>query len=136
MLEVALCLTPLNLALIGADGFTAYRLKCQGEWTNTGLGHMKFEFLQKYPFTLKQERILKKYKLVEQYKALTPTRADWCMPVKLPTLTLTFGTQTGQELATALVQVFGKRTTIRRVFLWASSLVFKAEVKAILRCTD
>ena len=29
---------------------------------------------------------------------------------------MTFGTQTGQESATALVQVLGKETTIGRVF--------------------
>ena len=68
MLEVVLCLTLLDLAVTGAARFTAYRLKCQGEWRNTGLGHRKLEFLQKYPFTLKQDRILKKYQLVKQYK--------------------------------------------------------------------
>jgi hypothetical protein len=60
VLEVALCLTPLDLAVTGAARFTAYRLKCQGAWRNTGLGHRKLEFLEKYPFTLKQDRILKK----------------------------------------------------------------------------
>ena len=60
-LEVALCLTPLDLAVIGAARYAAYRLSCKGEWRNVGLGHMKLKFLQKYPFTLKQNRILKKY---------------------------------------------------------------------------
>jgi hypothetical protein len=59
-LEVALCLTPLDLA-VGAARYAAYRLSCKGEWRNTGLGHVKLQFLQKYPFTLKQDRILKKY---------------------------------------------------------------------------
>jgi hypothetical protein len=59
-LEVALCQIPPNLAAIGAAGLTAYRLKCQGEWRNTGLGDPKLKFLQKYPFTLNQDRILKK----------------------------------------------------------------------------
>jgi hypothetical protein len=67
-LEVALCLTPLYLPVTGAATFTAYRLKCQGEWRNTGLGHRKFEFLQKYPFTLRQDRILEKYQLVKHIK--------------------------------------------------------------------
>jgi hypothetical protein len=44
-LEVVLCHTPLNLAAIEAVGLAAYRLKCQGEWRNTGLGHVKLEFL-------------------------------------------------------------------------------------------
>ena len=58
-LEVALCLTPLDLAVIGAARFTANRLNCQGEWRNIGLGHTILEFLQKYPFALKHNRILK-----------------------------------------------------------------------------
>jgi len=57
-LEVALCLTPLDLAVIGAARYTAYRLSCKGEWRNTWLGYMKLQFIQKYPFTLKQDRIL------------------------------------------------------------------------------
>jgi len=67
-LEVALCSTPLDLAVTRAARFTAYRLICKGEWRNTELGHRKPEFLQKYPFTLKQDRIHKKYQLVKQYK--------------------------------------------------------------------
>jgi hypothetical protein len=35
--EEALSLIPLDLAVIGAARFTAYRLNCQGEWRNTGL---------------------------------------------------------------------------------------------------
>jgi len=59
-LEVALCLTPLDLAVTGAARFTSHRLKCQGEWRNTGLGHTILEFLQQCPFTLKHNRIPKK----------------------------------------------------------------------------
>jgi hypothetical protein len=54
-LEVVLYQAPLNLAAIKAAGLTAYRLKCQGEWRNTRLGHTKLEFLQKYPSTLNQD---------------------------------------------------------------------------------
>jgi hypothetical protein len=54
-LEVVLSLTPLDLAVIGAGTFTAYRLKGQGEWRNVGLGNLKLEFLQKYPSTVKQD---------------------------------------------------------------------------------
>jgi hypothetical protein len=60
VLEVALYLSPLDLAVIAAARFTSYRLGSEGEWRNTGLGHMKLEFLHKYPFRLKQNRILKK----------------------------------------------------------------------------
>jgi hypothetical protein len=52
---------------------------------------MKLEFLHKYPFTLKQDTILKKYQFVKQYKIVIPTREDWCMPAKMPALTLAFG---------------------------------------------
>ena len=59
VLEIALCQTPLDLAVIGAAALTAYVLKCQEEWRNAGLGHTKLDFLQKYRFTLKQDSILK-----------------------------------------------------------------------------
>ena len=42
-LEVALYQAPLDLAAIETAGLTAYRLKCQGEWRNRGLGHTKLE---------------------------------------------------------------------------------------------
>ena len=81
-LEVALCQTPLDLAAIEAGGQNAYRLKCWGEWRNTVLGHTKLEFLQKYPFTLNQDRILTKYQLVKPFKIGIPTRPDGQMPDK------------------------------------------------------
>jgi hypothetical protein len=56
-LEVVLCQTPLDLAAVKAVGLTAYRLKCQGEWRNTGLGPTKLEFVQN--FTMNQDRIMK-----------------------------------------------------------------------------
>jgi hypothetical protein len=56
-LEVALHQAPLDLAIIEAAGLTVYRLKCQREWRNTGLGHTKLKFLQKYPYILNQDRI-------------------------------------------------------------------------------
>jgi hypothetical protein len=74
VLEVALFQTPLDLAAIEAAGFNAYRLKCQGEWRNTGLGHTKLEFLHNYPFTLNQNRILKKYQLLKSFKIRIRTR--------------------------------------------------------------
>ena len=82
-LWVALCLISLDLAVIGAARFTAYRLKCQGEGRKIGFGHSKLEFLQKCPFTLKQERVLKKHQSVKQHKVLVPTREDWCIPGKV-----------------------------------------------------
>jgi len=55
VLEVALSLNSLDLAVTGASGFTACRLNCQGEWQNTGLGHTKLEFFQKHPLKLTQD---------------------------------------------------------------------------------
>jgi hypothetical protein len=73
-LEVALYQAPLDLIAIEAAGLTAYRLKCQGEWRNVGSGHTKLAFLQKYPYTLNQDRILKQYQLVKSYKDTKQTR--------------------------------------------------------------
>jgi hypothetical protein len=81
MMEVSLPLIPLDLAVIGATRFTAYRLNCQEEWRNTGLGQIKL-FLQKYPFILKQDKMLKKYQVVKQCKALISTIKCCCMPGK------------------------------------------------------
>jgi hypothetical protein len=102
-LEVAICQIPLDLAAIEAVGLAAYRLKCQGVWRNTGLGHTKLEFLQKYPFTLIQDRILKKYQLVKPFKTRIPTRQDWQTPDKIidPNMDLWF--TDGSELIPALV---------------------------------
>jgi len=104
-LEITICLTFLDMAVFGAARFPAYRWDCQEEWRNTGLEYMKPEFLHKYPFTLKQDKILKKYKLVKQYKTLIPAKEVWCMPGKIADPNVGIWTRTGQELATALVQV-------------------------------
>jgi hypothetical protein len=82
-LEVALCQTPQVLAATEVVGLAACRLKCLGEWRDTGLGHLKLECLQKYPFTLNQDRILNKYQLVKPFKIRIPTRQDWQMPDKI-----------------------------------------------------
>ena len=101
--EAALCLTPLILAVIGAARFNAYRLKYGGEWRNMGLGYSKIEFLQKYPSTLKQDRVLKN-QLVQQYMVLI-RRKTGIYQVKLSTTMQTRGSRTGQELRTTLVWV-------------------------------
>ena len=44
-LEVAFCVTLLDLAVFGAARFTALRLKRMGEWRNMELGYSKLEFL-------------------------------------------------------------------------------------------
>jgi hypothetical protein len=75
-LEAALCQISLDLAAIEAVEFTVYRLKCQGEWRNRGLRQAKIDFLQKYPFTLHQDKFLKKYQLVKPFKIWIPTSAE------------------------------------------------------------
>jgi hypothetical protein len=99
------------------------------------LRYVKLDFLHKYPFTLKQDTILKKYQFVKQYKILITTREDSCMPGKIVDPNVGIWTRTGQELATALVQVFmNQGITIGGIFLWVSlSTAFQAEVMAVLR---
>jgi hypothetical protein len=119
-LEVAVCLTPPDLADIGATRFTTYRLKCQGKWKNTELGYIKLKFLKKYSFMLKQDRILKMYQLVRPFKVWIPTRYEQCILGKIidPNVDLWF---TGQE-PTVLAQVFMvQRVTTGKVFLWTTS---------------
>jgi hypothetical protein len=71
-----LCQTLLDLAVIAAARLAACTLKSQGEWRDTGLGYAKLDFLQKHPFTLKQDGILKKYQLLKPFKVWIPTRQD------------------------------------------------------------
>jgi hypothetical protein len=98
---------------------TAYRLKCQGEWRNAGSGHTKLAFLQKYPYTLNQDRILKKYQMVKSYKIRIPTRQDWQSQKQSLTTMWTIGTQMGQEYRTALGQVYmDPHMTIGKAYLW------------------
>jgi len=76
-LQTALCSPPLDQTIIRLARQTAYRLKCQGEWRNTGVGHTRLGFLLKHPFTLKQDRIPRRYQLVKTFKVLLPSREDW-----------------------------------------------------------
>jgi hypothetical protein len=52
-LEVAFLQVPLDLPAIEATGFTPYRLKYQGEWSDRGLRHTNLDFLRKRTFTFK-----------------------------------------------------------------------------------
>ncbi|KMQ89209.1 reverse transcriptase [Lasius niger] len=82
-LEIALCIPPLDLAAVNAAKCTAYRLKCLGEWKDTGLGHTKLGLLQKNPFTRRQDRILKKYQLVKHFQTWIPAKEEWLDPGKI-----------------------------------------------------
>jgi hypothetical protein len=103
----------MDLAAIGAARLTAYRLKCQGEWRDTGLGHTKLNFLQK---------IQKKYWLVKPFKVWIPTRQEWNTPDKITKPNMFFDSQTDQKSKTALVQAFRDPCiTTGKVFLQAAS---------------
>lgn len=72
-LEVALCIHPLDLTVLGTACITAYRLRCQGEWKDTRLGHTRLKWLYAHPFTLVQDRTLRKYQIHKGFKAIMPT---------------------------------------------------------------
>ena len=118
VLDVALCQI---LAAIGATGLTDYRLKCQGEWRHTGLSHTKFNFLEKYPFRLNQDRILKKHQLVKPFKLWIPTRQDWKKPDKIidPNVDLWFTDESGiHDLFCA--GIYGFSHNYREAYVWAA----------------
>ena len=59
------------------------------------------------------------------------------MPGKIAETNVDIWTRKGQELATALMQVFmDQRTTTGRIFLRAASTVFQAEVMTVLKYTE
>jgi len=122
----------MDLAVIGAARFTAYRMNYQGGHRYTGLGHMTPEFLHKYPFILKQDRILKTYQLVKQFRVLILTREEWCMPCKITDLNAdllyTDGSGINNHFGTS---VNGPRDNRRESFhIGSLSRVFQAEVMA------
>jgi hypothetical protein len=137
-LEVALYQAPLDLAAIEAARLTAYTLKCQEEWRNTGLGYTKLEFLQKYPYTLKQDKILKQCQMVKSYEIRIPTRQDWQKPEKIVdhNVDLWFTDGSGTQDCVG-AGIYGPSHNYRESIPMGSlSTVFSAEVMAILRCTE
>jgi ribonuclease HI len=137
-LEVALYQAPLDLAAIEAAGLTAYRLKCQGEWRNMGLGHTKLEFLQKYSYTLNQDRILEKYQLVKSCKIRIPTRQGRQEPEKSIDHNADLWFTDGSGIQDCFgAGIYGPLYDYREsIPMGRFSTVFSAEVIAILRCTE
>jgi hypothetical protein len=133
-LEAALCLTLLDLAVIGAATFTAYRLKCRGEWRNAVLGYSKIEFLQE----LEQVKILKKYQLVQQYRVLTVTREGWCLPGKTanPNVDTSFTDRSGikNHFGVGVYELWESHRD--SIPMRSLSKVFLAKVMAVLRSTE
>jgi hypothetical protein len=130
--------TTCFLAAIEAAELTAYRLKCQGEWRNTGLGHTKLAFFQKYPYTLKQDRILKKYQLVKSYKIRIPTRQDWQEPETIIDQNVYHWYTDGSGIQNCFgAGIYGPSYDDREsIPMGRLSTVFSAEVMAILKCTE
>jgi ribonuclease HI len=137
-LEAALYQAPMDLAAIEAAGLTAYRLKCQVEWRNTGLGPTKLKFLQKYPYTIKQDKILKKYQLVKFYKIRIPTSQDWQKPEKIIDHNVDLWFTDGSGIQDCFgAGIYGRSYKYRESIPMGSlSTVFSAEVMTILWCTE
>jgi hypothetical protein len=114
-------------------GLTAYRLKYHGEWRNTGLDHTKLEFLQKYPYTLNQDRILKKYQLVKPYEIRIPTRHDRQKPDKIIDYNMDLWFTDGSGIHDCFGPLYNYRESIP---MGSLSMMFSAEVMAILRYTE
>jgi hypothetical protein len=94
--------------------------------------------LQKYPFTLKQDRILKKYQLVKQYTILITTRKDWCMPGKIAdpyvVISYTDGSGISNRFGAGVHEPTDnhrERSTIGGLYT-----VFPDDVTAVLRCKE
>ncbi|XP_032685833.1 uncharacterized protein LOC116850995 [Odontomachus brunneus] len=122
-LKVALCCPSLGQLIKYQARRTAYRLRCQGEWKDTGLGHTRLGLSQKYPFMLKQDRIPRKHQLEKKFKVLIPTRDDW-----------TNGLGVNGRYG---VGIYGpKRNHRESIPLGWLATVFQAEVMAILRCAE
>jgi ribonuclease HI len=137
-LEVALYQAPLDLFAIETAGLTAYRLKCQGEWRNAGSGHTKLAFRQKYPYTLNQDRILKKYQQVKSYKIRIPTRQDWQEPETIIDHKVDHWYTDGSGIQNCFgAGIYGPSYDYRESIPMGSlSMVFSAEVMAVLRCAE
>ncbi|XP_020298448.1 uncharacterized protein LOC109862729 [Pseudomyrmex gracilis] len=135
-LEVALCILPLRLTVISAAKHTAYRLRCQGEWRDFGVGHTRLEFLHKLLFTLKQDRISRIRQMDKAFSINLTTRADW----KNKNLQIHPGTHawfTDKSGANGCygAGIYCPGSNHREFFsLGKLATVFQAEVLAILEC--
>ncbi|XP_020295563.1 uncharacterized protein LOC109860702 [Pseudomyrmex gracilis] len=135
-LEVALCIPPLRLTVISAAKLTAYRLRCQGEWRDFGVGHTRLEFLHKPPFTLQQDRISRIRQVDKAFSINLTTRADW----KNKNLQIQLGTHAWFTNGSGANGCYGAGiycpgSNHREFFsLGKLATVFQADVLAILEC--
>ncbi|XP_032687101.1 uncharacterized protein LOC116851611 [Odontomachus brunneus] len=137
-LEIALCYSPLGQLIKYQARRTAYRLRCQGEWKDTCLGHTRLGLSQKYPFMLKQDRIPRKHQLGKKFKVLIPTRDDWNNSKLLadPKVDLWFTDGSGANGRYGVGIYRPKRNHRKSIPLGGLATVFQAEVMAILRCAE
>lgn len=77
MLEVALCIHPLDLNIIKTASLTAYRLKCRDEWRDIRLGHIRLRWLSSYHLTQPQDKTVRKHRMHKGFEAIVPSREDW-----------------------------------------------------------
>jgi len=137
-LEIALCFPPLNQTIVCSARLTAYRLKCQGEWRNVGIGHTRLGFLHKHPFTLKQDKIPRQYQLVKTFKVTLPTREDWkkSLPSADPKADYWYADGSGANDRYG-AGIYGPRINHEEsIHLGRMATVFQAEVLAIHRCAE
>ncbi|XP_029174069.1 uncharacterized protein LOC114942800 [Nylanderia fulva] len=139
-LEIALIVsvTPIGLAAIKSANTTAYRLKCQGEWRNTGLGHTRLGLLQKYPIEGKQDRTTRKYQLVKHFKLWIPDRNEWLKPGGIMDTKVDMWFTDGSGINNCFgAGVYGPGENHREsIPMGGDCTVFMAEMLAILRCAE
>ncbi|XP_020298245.1 uncharacterized protein LOC109862582 [Pseudomyrmex gracilis] len=135
-LEVALCIFPLNQQVVSAARLTAYKLKCQGEWRQFGIGHTKLGFLHKSPFTLKQDRIPRIYQVNKAFSINLSTKAEWSnknLQIQ-PNIDAWFSNGPGANDRFG-ASIYSPGNNHRELFfLGKLATVFQAEVLAILEC--
>ncbi|XP_020297722.1 uncharacterized protein LOC109862173 [Pseudomyrmex gracilis] len=135
-LKVALCIPPLRLTVISAAKLTAYRLRCQGEWRDFGVGHTRLEFLYKPLFTLKQDRIFRIRQVDKAFSINLTIRVGW----KNKNLQIQPGTHAWFTDGSGANGCYGAGiycpgSNHREFFsLGKLATVFQAEVLAILEC--
>ncbi len=137
-LEVALMVPPLDLQIKCLARITAYRLKCQGEWRESGIGHANIKLLHARPFAAKQDRIPSQNLEERSFKALVPTREDWEIKKLMNSpRTMHWYTDGSGYRGGYGAGVYGPQSDHREsIPMGKHATVFQAEVLAIQRCSE
>ncbi|XP_070511795.1 uncharacterized protein [Cardiocondyla obscurior] len=135
-LQVALCICPLDQLIIHNVRQTTYRLYCQGEWRDAGIGHTALGFLNSFPFTYKQDRIPRKYQEGRTAEVIIPSREQWRKADFLnglgPDVWFTDGSGKDNRHGAGIYGPTRKHRFSLPLEEYAT--VFQAEVKAIAEC--